>query len=257
VLAVVAVGAVIGVVYFAAFPTPVIAIVIVLILLAAAPVRASVGRRLELALMADLREQVEADVAEEERARLARELHDVPLQELSGVIRRLELLPNTSEETGSLLAIADELRAVAVELHPPMLDDLGLGAALDYLAEQASGDGARVEARIDDTTRPEPDRRPPPTVELAVYRIASEAVANALRHARAHEISIVALVARNSVRLEITDDGVGLQDLDALRATSKGHLGLTTMRRRAQAIGAELSIRGSAAGTKVVLTWQP
>jgi signal transduction histidine kinase len=256
IVAILAVGAVFSVVYVAAFPTPVLAVVLVLVLLAAAPARTYVGSRLESALMADLRTQVEADVAEEERARLARELHDVPLQELSGVIRRLELDPAAKDATRSLRAIADELRAVAVDLRPPMLDDLGLGAALDFLAEQTTGEAARVDVRIDDSTGPEPDRRPPPAVELAVYRIANEAVSNAMSHARASAVSITAAVSRNSISLEIADDGVGLRDLEARRASSRGHLGLTSMRRRAQAIGAELSILGSATGTRVVLTWQ-
>jgi Histidine kinase. len=138
--------------YFAAFPIPVIAIAIVLGLLAVQPLRSVVGRRLELALMADLRHHVAADVAEEERGRLARELHDAPLQELAAVIRRLELVPEARRETSSLLAIAEQLRSVAVNLRPPMLDDIGLGAAIDFLADQVRTPGVPVGVEIEDLT---------------------------------------------------------------------------------------------------------
>jgi signal transduction histidine kinase len=255
-VALLAAGAALVVVNLSSFPVTVVAVLVVLVFLAVAPLRRYLGRRLESLLMADLRKQVEADVAEEERARLARELHDVPLQQLSGVIRRLELVPDAKEATGSLLAIADELRAVAVELRPPMLDDLGLGAALDYLAEQATDDEHHVEVNIEDRSGPEPERRPPAAVELAVYRIANEAVTNAVSHGRSSEISIIAAVSPSAIRLEIADDGVGINDQDARRASSRGRLGLASMRRRAQAIGAELSIQGTRAGTKVVVTWQ-
>jgi signal transduction histidine kinase len=252
--AVILVGGTLALLYLGAFPAPVIAVGLVLGLLAAFPVRAYVGRRIEYALIADLRQHLTADVVEEERSRLARELHDVPLQQLSGVIRRLELVPEAKEETGSLQAIADELRAVAIDLRPPMLDDLGLGAALDFLAEQSANPGIEVEATINDATGPY--RRPPASVELAVYRIAHEAVANALNHANAHHVTIAASIGTDAIELEIADDGVGLPADAARRASSRGRLGLASMRRRAQAIDADFSIDGSDGGTRVGLTWR-
>lgn len=243
-------------VYFAGFPAPIIAIAIVLGLLATQPLRAVVGRRLELALMSDLRQQVAADVAEEERGRLARELHDSPLQELSAVIRRLELVPEAREETSSLHAIADQLRSVAIDLRPPMLDDIGLGAALDFLAEQVTSAETSVAVEFDDVTGLDRPSRPPAAVEFALYRIAREAVTNALRHAHAIRITISGRISSTAIDLAITDDGIGLARDETPRASGRGRLGLSSMRRRAQAIGAELSIDGISKGTRIRVTWR-
>jgi signal transduction histidine kinase len=254
VVAVVAVGSMFIVLYLSSFPAPVIAVAMILGLLAALPLRAYLARRLEYALTADLRAQVTADVAEEERARLARELHDIPLQALSGVIRSLELLPSARKETGRLVEIADQLRAVAIELHPPMLDDVGLGAALDFLAEANSSERLLVEAAIHDTTAPY--HRPPGTVELAVYRIAHEAVMNAIAHAKATRIVIAAAVGEDAIDLQIVDDGVGLTDQELRQASTRGRLGVASMRRRAKGIDADLGIKGSKVGTEVSVTWR-
>lgn len=243
-------------VYFAAFPAPVVAIALVIGLLAVQPIRALLGRRVELALMADLRQQVAADVAEEERGRLARELHDTPLQELSAVIRRLELVPNTETETRSLLTIADQLRSLAVDLDPPMLHDLGLGAALDYLAEQESSGDTAIAIAFSDSTGLDSNNRPPAPVEVALYRISREAVNNALGHARARNVTIGGRISPDSIDLVVVDDGVGMKEDAGREAATRGRLGLASMRRRAQAIGAELEIAGTRAGTRVAVAWR-
>jgi signal transduction histidine kinase len=243
-------------VYFAAFPAPLMAIGIVVVVLAIPPIRSLLGRRLELALVADLREQVAADVADEERGRLARELHDQPLQELAAAIRRLELVPEARAETTSLLAVAEQLRAVAVDLRPPMLDDIGVAAAIDFLAEQVSSPAVPVVINIEDTTGLERSSRPPAAVEFAVYRIAREAITNALRHARASVVTVSGRIGLEAIDLEVVDDGVGLASTDTRRASGRGRLGLASMRRRAQGIGAEISIEGSPGGTRVAVLWR-
>jgi signal transduction histidine kinase len=252
--AVIAIG--LALIYFAAFPAPIVAIVVVLGLLVARPLRSMLGRRLELALMADLRAHVAEDVAEEERGRLAREIHDAPLQELSAVIRRLELVPNTGAETTSLHAVADELRSLATDLRPPMLDDLGLGAALDFLAEQSASEQVQVLPEISDSTGLEPASRPPSAVELAMYRIAREAVTNALHHATASTVRITADIDKEAIDLRISDDGTGLSREATRRASGRGRLGISSMRRRAQAIGAEFAIDGAPPGTRISVTWR-
>jgi signal transduction histidine kinase len=244
-----------AIVYYAT-PAPMAMAVGLVALLGLPPLWTLVRPRLEGVLMADLRELAAADAAEEERARIARELHDVTLQGLSAAIRRLELVPQARAETDSLRAIADELRAVTIELRPPMLDDLGLGATLDYLAEQASGSGVAVVTHVVDETGIDPASRPPASVELALYRIAQEALTNALRHARASSVTITARILKRSIELEIADDGVGLRPDDQRRAVGQGRLGLASMRRRARGIGADLSLEGSPQGTKVTVTWQ-
>jgi signal transduction histidine kinase len=243
-------------IYFTSVPAPLVAIAIVLGLLALAPLRSILGRRLELALLADLRAQVSADVVEEERGRLARELHDAPLQELAAVIRRLELVPGAGAETKSLMDIANELRSVAIDLRPPMLDDLGLGAALDYIAEQATSDEVEVSVALVDSTGLEPSKRAPSAVEFALYRIVREAVTNALKHAAASQVRIVGDISMESIKLVISDDGKGMSGEIHRRASGRGRLGLSSMRRRAQAIGAELSIEEAHPGTKVGIVWR-
>ncbi len=245
-----------GLIYFAAFPAPVIAIALVLGLLAVPPLRMALGRRVELALLADLRDHVAADVAEEERGRLARELHDAPLQELSAVIRRLELVPEASSETTALRVVADQLRSVAVGLHPPMLDDLGLGPALDFLAEQLTCEETAVAVAVSDATGLDAGSRPPKSVEFALYRIAREAVTNALQHADARNITIGGRIGRDSIDLLVVDDGRGLVDGASHEAIGRGRFGLASMRRRANSIGAELSLQGTRAGTRVAVAWR-
>jgi signal transduction histidine kinase len=214
-----------------------------------------VASRAERTLLADLREHARMEAAEAERAHLARELHDAPLQQLAGVIRRLEVIPAARAESDALRAVAEQLRGVATELRPPILDDLGLAPALEFLAESASTSELPVRAEVDDRTSPDPANRPPADVELAVFRVAQEAVANAVRHARASEIRLSAEVAPDQVALVVVDDGRGLSAAVARAAGRRGRLGLASIRRRAQAIDAEVSISGSEAGTRVAMRW--
>jgi two-component system sensor histidine kinase UhpB len=220
----------------------------------------AVRRRLvgpiEDALLADVRHQAATEAAEAERARLARDLHDVPLQELAAVIRRLEILPGTESESADLRALAGQLRNVATELRPPDLDDLGLPAALEFLAEEATTPTIPVTAEVVDDTGFGTERRPPTEVELAMFRIASEAVGNAVRHSAGSAVRVRANVAPDRVEVEISDDGAGLASEAAHDAAKRKRLGLASMRRRAEAIDAELSIDGSKHGTTVRVAWQ-
>jgi signal transduction histidine kinase len=218
--------------------------------------RRRIGEPIEDALFGDVREAAAAEAAEAERARLARELHDVPLQELVAVIRRLEIMPGTEAESENLRALAGHLRNVATELRPPVLDDLGLPAALDYLAEESTSEALPVSADIDDQTGFGSERRPPADVELAMFRIASEAVGNAVRHSGGSRVRIRGSVAPGRVELTVADDGAGLAANAAQDAAKRKRMGLASMRRRAQAIDAELSIDGSPTGTQVRVAWQ-
>lgn len=235
-------------------------VVIGLLLLVAVAVlpstRRRIGRPIEDALLGDVREQAAGEAAENERARLARELHDVPLQELAAVIRRLEIMPGTEVESENLRALASHLRNVATELRPPVLDDLGLPAAIDYLAEESTSASVAVLAEVVDDTGFGVDRRPPSDVELAMFRIASEAVGNAVRHSGGSQVRVHASVAPDRVEIVVNDDGTGLAASTARDAAKRKRLGLASMRRRAQAIDAELSIDGSSRGTEVRVVWQ-
>lgn len=241
---------------FLVFAAPLIALAIVLAAILAVPAwRRWFAARAERTLLADLRDHARLEATETERAHLARELHDVPLQELAGIIRRLELLPEARAETDHLRAVAAQLRGVATELRPPVLDDLGLAPALEFLAETASTDLVAVTAEVEDRTSLEPGGRPPAEVELAVFRIAQEAVANACRHAEASHVRLRGEVSPGRVAIAVTDDGRGLDEAEARAASRRGRLGLASIRRRAEAIDAEIDISGSAAGTLVAVRW--
>jgi signal transduction histidine kinase len=237
-------------------PLQMVAAVLLLALVFVPSTRRRFGEPLGRALLGDVREAAAAEAAEHERARLARELHDVPLQELVAVIRRLEILPGAEAESENLRALAGHLRNVATELRPPVLDDLGLPAALDFLAEETTTPSLPVRAEVVDDTGFGAERRPPGEVELAVYRIASEAVLNAIRHSGGANVQIRADVAPDRVELVVADDGAGVASNAARLAAKQKRLGLASMRRRAQAIDAELSIDGSRRGTQVRVVWQ-
>jgi signal transduction histidine kinase len=214
------------------------------------------ARRLEDALLADVRQHVALEASEAERARLAHELHDVPLQHLTSVIRRLEVVPEARDETETLREIAEQLRETATNLRPPVLDDLGLGAALEFLVSRAADARINVSSGVADACGPFPGARPPADVELAVFRIAQEAVANAMQHSGASAIRIEGSVGRDEIIVAVRDDGHGLDGERLREASRRGRLGLASMRRRAEAVDADLSINGAAGGTTVKVRWQ-
>jgi signal transduction histidine kinase len=255
---VIAAFAVIGLVLINSFSVPplVVAALLVAVMAVLPATRRRIGQPIENVLFGDVRDAAAAEAAEAERARLARELHDVPLQELVAVIRRLEIVPGTEAESEHLRTLAGHLRNVATELRPPVLDDLGLPAALDYLAEESTSIALPVNAEIVDDTGFGADRRPPADVELAMFRIASEAVGNAVRHSGGSRVRIWGSVAPDRVELTVVDDGAGLAPDAARDAAKRKRMGLASMRRRAQAIDAELSINGSKGGTQVKVAWQ-
>jgi signal transduction histidine kinase len=227
-----------------------------LIVLAVPAIRGLVARRFEHALLADVRAHVLLEASEAERARLARELHDVPLQHLTSVIRHLEAKPDAAEETEQLREIAAELRQTATGLRPPVLDDLGLGAALEFLAMESTSPDLRVTADISDRSSSSSPARPPSDVEMAIFRVAQEAVNNAIQHAGAHTISIQGDVSATAIQLVVRDDGDGLSNDRQREATWAGRLGLASMRSRAEAIDADLRIGHGGPGTSVAVRWQ-
>ena len=220
--------------------------------------RAAIGF-VDRALFGQLRERAAIAVLEADRVRLARELHDSPLQELTSVIRRLESKSDAGPEAALLRNVAADIRAVATDLHPPALDDLGLGRAIEYLVERANSEAGfvHVECRLDDGARIARERRVPEDVELAMFRIVQEAVTNAQRHSHATLIEITGEITSDHLDLVVADDGVGLADSTRREAAQQGHLGLVSMRQRAAAIGARLDVIGApSAGTTVAISWR-
>jgi len=192
----------------------------------------------------------------EERARLARELHDAVSQRLFSIrahARAAEVLvaKDPARAIAELRAVAElgaqahgELRAVIDGLAPPELD--GLAESLRryaLLAGRAHGIPVRLTAS--DVDVPELD----PRVQAAAFRVAQEALHNALRHSGASEVSVTLSRARGRVVLEVSDDGTGFDP-----ELASGGLGLASMRERAAAVGGVLRVSSAPGkGTRVRL----
>lgn len=190
---------------------------------------------------------------EGERRRIAAELHDQIGQTLTATalqVGRLldrtptELRDETIALRQTILATVDDVRALARQLRPEALDALGLVPALASLAERLSQQtGLRFERSLDRDLPPIG-----PDAELVVYRVAQEAMTNAIRHAAATTIWISLRAQDGGVTLEVRDDGGGMTD------SSGDGTGLRTMRERALTIGAQLAIHGGdGEGTSVRL----
>ena len=228
--------------------------------LAYARSRRGLRAALDRVLLADLRERAAMRATEEERSRMAREIHDDPLQAIAGVIRQLEGdEPDTGQARDALRDVASRLRTVATELHPPVLDDLGLVPAIETVARTAGGDPApRIVVDVDDRTGYAGAERPPADVELAVFRIVQEAVGNAVHHAQGTWVSVAGSVGAHLVEITVTDDGTGFSEARTEAALRQGRIGLASMRQRAAAIGARLEVgRRPEGGTRVAVRWEP
>lgn len=210
---------------------------------------------LERTLTSRARRDAAIKAVEDERGRLAREIHDVPLQELSGVIRRLESMPGAESEAMALRSVAEGLRDVATTLHPPVLHDLGLAAAIADLGDNVSeaNPAWRVVVDVDDVTLVD---RPPKDVELAAFRVIQEATANAVAHSGGSYLEIGGLVSTDSIELRSTDDGQGFHEEDAREARRNGHFGLDAMRERAAAVGAKVLVTHGPSGASVQFLWE-
>ena len=234
-------------------PPVVLGVAVTVALAGYAVARGVAARIVDRALIADVRERSRILAIEEERGRLARELHDEPLQRLAGVIKELERKGSSPGEASALMGIADELRALATDLRPPVLDDLGLVPALTSLALDGP---VRVELALDDATGYDRASRLPADVELACYRVAAEAVRNALTHSGGSLVRITGSVASDRTALQIADDGRGLDPAAVRLRQRSGHLGLATMRQRATLVGATFAVDSGPDGTRVRIDWQ-
>jgi PAS domain S-box-containing protein len=194
---------------------------------------------------------------ENERRRLARELHDRMGQELTGLTLGLKLveglLPADSEARSrvqDLLGIVGRLgrmaHDIAVELRPTALDDLGLGAALEYLAGRWSRrTGIPVDVFIDNASV----GRGPADAETAAYRIVQECFTNVAKHAGASRVSLIVGRRHGHLVTIVEDDGRGV---DPAAEPASGRLGLIGMRERVQLLGGTLHVEsGSGAGMTV------
>ena len=200
------------------------------------------------------------EAREEERGRIARQLHDGPVQSLVLLWRRLdalEPLENPGQEREVRAAqravreAADELRRVSRDLRPSILNDLGLAPALraeiNSFTERTGIPGRLVSVGA--------ERRLGPERELALLRIAQEALRNVGQHAHAQRAVVRLQFDPNGVRLSITDDGQGVVKRRPDELVAKGKLGLIGMREQARLIDAAISIgNGRRHGTIVTVS---
>jgi two-component system sensor histidine kinase UhpB len=179
---------------------------------------------------------------EEERARVARDLHDEVNQSLTGLLLRLEALrdratPELARELAEVKGLANqamqELLTLARALRPTALDDLGLKAALSALVDEL-GRKSGIEAGFEGTGEL---ADVPMDVQLVTYRVAQEALSNATQHSEAEQIYVQLSRDAEGIELEVTDDGRGFTFEEATRG-----LGLGGMRERALLVGGELSV---------------
>ncbi len=201
---------------------------------------------------------------DDERARLARDLHDGPIQDLVGLNMQLGLLianatPPLSESLAGMRAevrsLLTDLRQVCAELRPPMLDTLGLGAAMRVLADswsRSSGVALTLDMPSDDVLRAFPA-----SIAINLYWLAQEALTNIARHAGAHAASLCLDWRDPELTLTIADDGCGFAVPTDLHGPAlQGHLGLLGMQERTSLIGARWSIQSHAGqGTTIRIVW--
>jgi signal transduction histidine kinase len=257
--AVVVILAVGGLAVFELHATPLVSYpVVALVLVAYLRLRRRVGVILERLVFGSMREHASIIATEEERARLASEIHDGPLQELAAVIGQLDDAESMSGAASVLRDVAAELRGVTTALRPPVLDDLGLGAAVAFLVDQARlrATCPVITCTVEDLSQVGRGDRPPPGVELAAFRVVQEALANALLHAHADHISVAGRISAANIELHVSDDGTGIAEVAARAARRRGRVGMSSMRQRSAAIGAELTFgRGTGEGASVSFAW--
>jgi signal transduction histidine kinase len=221
-------------------------------------IRRRLVKTLDELVFGDYRGRASLAAVEAERGRIARDLHDAPLQEIAAVIRELDSRGDASPQVDVLRRAAGNLRRVTTELRPPVLDDLGLPAAIAYVAQTAAARCPTISVSSSiDPSEPLAERAPV-DVELGVFRIVQEAVENAIRHSRASAIHIDALVRATEVVATISDDGIGISKGAERKALRDGHVGLSNMAQRAALIHAELHVgRAHPRGTTVRVVWRP
>jgi len=196
---------------------------------------------------------------EEERRRLARELHDDTLQSLIALNQRVQLAHlslDSHPEAGALAEIESlieqaiqNLRRFTRALRPIYLEDLGLATALQMLVRESQAEnGPELAFR-----QAGQERRLAPTTELALYRIAQEALNNVLRHSQAARAELSLIFTPQELILEVSDNGTGFEVPESPAEFSPGgHFGLLGMHERAELIGARLEIASQTGlGTQV------
>jgi len=224
-----------------------------------------VRQRLETARQSpSTRRRLLADIVhaqEEERRRLAGDIHDDAVQGMTAVLLRIGLLGTrldnpeqvrlVEELEGSIRDTIGRLRRLIAGLSPPELDRAGLAPAVRSALEQL-----KLEFHIDYSLENKLRREPGPEARTIAYRIVQEALANTRKHANASRVDVVFESQEHGLCTTVTDDGVGFDVEATLAVVRPGHLGLKAMRERAELADGWLRIE-SRPGTTKVTFWIP
>lgn len=215
--------------------------------------QASMASRLqERAAQQRLLSQRLMQAEEDTRRAVAKDLHDGPLQALTLSFMRLDAASRNADAepidaaqvASAMTAIreaSDEIRGVVRALHPPLLAELGLSAAVErHCREMSSRTGRDIHfaSEVAHGTGPHPD------IAIAAFRIAQEAVANAVKHTTADPIIVCLELHADEIEVDVTDRGPGF---NADSQIGVG-LGLLSMRERAESVGGSLTVRSASAG---------
>lgn len=190
---------------------------------------------------------------EEERKRLARELHDETLQQLTALGMQLDLMPaprRPAEARRLVDRMIDDLHRVIYDLRPSILDDLGLLPAIHWYAERLAARGVAVQFEF-----PEAPPDLTPEARITVYRVVQEALSNIERHAKAETVLVACNVSANELTIEIEDDGTGFDPEEVRQPRENGQgLGLLGMRERLSLLGGTCSVESQPGqGTRVLI----
>lgn len=201
---------------------------------------------------------------EEERQRIARELHDGTIQSLLLLCRRLDSLQASSDSLPSALSntlretreiaegVIGELRDFTKALRPPTLDDLGMVTSIRRLLADL-GERTGIEGKLKLAGE---ECRLPLDTEVGMFRIAQEALWNIERHAKATRVAVTITFAEDEAKLEVVDNGIGFSPpADSRGFMGSRQLGLLSMRERAELLGGKLEIQSSPGkGTRVAVS---
>jgi signal transduction histidine kinase len=194
--------------------------------------------------------------AEDERRRIANDIHDDPVQKMVVLKMRLELLakanpdlPDLDDARDAVLGTIRSMRHMLFDLRPPILDEEGLGPAIRYFL-----DNAEIESdwSVEDDLVAEPSTQ----TRVILYRIAQEALTNARKHAHADEIRVKLQERDGGVWMEISDDGVGYAPEGSL-VGAPGHLGVAAMRERAEMAAGWCTLRSLLGAGTTLEVWLP
>jgi signal transduction histidine kinase len=203
-----------------------------------------------LAQRASYQRDLVVSATERERARIAADIHDYALQDLTMLVRRLDA-SGDADNAAAARDVADRLRAICGDLRLPILDDLGVGPALDWLVDRLEPNSERLDLELFDR-----ERRLTPEAELVFFRVAQEAITNALHHG-AEPIMVRYWGGGDWAELIVDDTGPGIPPGAAEAAERTGHMGLMNMTQRAESIGAELTFgRRPGGGARVHMVWE-